>query len=234
MATKAKAKEKAGTVSEVLAELAPPAPEAGQEAPNPEGAAVLALDLAEEVSGGPEAKTPASEEAPRAEEPPAPAPASARGPGRPKGSKTRKAPAPDKAAPPASKAELRARIAELEAKAAGNAPTLEETAATLRPVLTLTFTSLFNLLAGFRGPHWAVDPSEALALGEAWAPVVAPYMDEMGQHLPLVSAVVVTASVVMPKLAADRESRMQPVEIAPVVSPTFRPEEVTAAPGDNL
>jgi hypothetical protein len=109
----------------------------------------------------------------------------------------------------------------------------------------------FDYLAARRGPHWALEeqdgekPGEAEALAKAWTPVVNHYAPILfKQYTELGAAVIVTVSVVGPRLAtdramaedaeqADREAREEaqtgtPVEDNPTIA------EATEEPTDDL
>lgn len=87
--------------------------------------------------------------------------------------------------------------------------------ATLEAPLAATFGVIFDLLASFRGPHWALADEQKEQLGKCWAPVAAEHVPDLGAHAPLVSAVFVTAAVVLPRIKQDREPTPSPSPSTP-------------------
>jgi hypothetical protein len=106
-----------------------------------------------------------------------------RGRGRPRKDGT--SPQPGTAPKTTRKAELAAELervtAELEAERARNDG---EKIAELSKLVTMAATMGFGAAAAQRGPHWALKPSEAQAIGETGAVVLAPYADKAQKHMP--------------------------------------------------
>jgi hypothetical protein len=72
----------------------------------------------------------------------------------------------------------------------------------LKPALEATF----GMVAVERGEHWELDEEEAEKLAEGWCPVInhyAPYF--LRQYTEVGAAVIITFTVVGPRLAEDRE-----------------------------
>lgn len=73
---------------------------------------------------------------------------------------------------------------------------------TLEPALKATF----NLAATNRGDHWELDDEEAEKLAEGWCPVINHYAPHfLRQYTELGAAVIVTYTVVGPRLAEDKK-----------------------------
>lgn len=89
-----------------------------------------------------------------------------------------------------------------EAQALADARTRED----LKHALGLTFGVTFDLIADARQcEFWRLAEPERDALGDAWATALAPYMGGLGKHMPMLSAVIVTAGVVIPRLKQDAQ-----------------------------
>lgn len=73
--------------------------------------------------------------------------------------------------------------------------------------LSVTFQAVGTILSAKRGPHWKLKTEECDALGAAWANVLAPYLSKYGKSVPLVGALVVTWSVVQPRVIEDQERK---------------------------
>lgn len=85
---------------------------------------------------------------------------------------------------------------------------LAQRAAELREPLRVTFDLAGKVMASYRKwPGWALEPSEANMLADAWAPCLAPYMSQIAGAMPWVTAVVITYGVVAPRLNAEAEAR---------------------------
>lgn len=138
-----------------------------------------------------------------------------RGPGRPRGSRNKRTDEPEPAPRTrGSKAELAARIAELERENAMLRPEGQQEVAKLAGALSMTFKMLSAALAKFRGPHWAFSDDESRDLGEAWAEPLAPYMAQSSEYLAFASAAAITYATVQPRLQRDRElAGAEPVTI---------------------
>jgi hypothetical protein len=115
-----------------------------------------------------------------------------------------------------TKAELEAEVARLESEAArvqaeraAQAPDL--IAAMKRP-LTLSFTSLFNVIATWRGDHWKRPAAEMEMLGEAWAPCVGPLLANHPNAVLWASAIAVTYSVAYPALQVEQQIKARQLE----------------------
>jgi len=93
------------------------------------------------------------------------------------------------------------RAPEPEPSPAGPSP---ETLAGCEQALTLTVRVGMALIARVRGPHWAVEEDEARAVAQAWTQALAPYLDRVGRAMPWLAAIVITAGVVLPRIAQDR------------------------------
>lgn len=120
----------------------------------------------------------------------------------------------------ASRRELAARVAELEglvestpapaggaSSPADSAPalSLEDAAKIAGDSLAETLRVASGVARRMRGAHWELTDEERKALGDAWGPVLAPYLGNFARHLPLVAAVSLTASVVWPRIERDME-----------------------------
>jgi hypothetical protein len=110
-----------------------------------------------------------------------------------------------------TKAELEADVARLtadierrNAEATANAPDL---IAAMKHPLSLSFMSLFNVLATWRGDHWKKTKTEMDMLAEAWAPVAGPLLAKHPQTVLWASAIGVTYSVAYPSLQVEQQMR---------------------------
>lgn len=54
-----------------------------------------------------------------------------------------------------------------------------------------------------RGKHWTLEDSDAQSFGDAWSVVLAPYADKVAEHVPLITAVMVTAQIVGVRVMED-------------------------------
>lgn len=117
----------------------------------------------------------------------------------------------------ASRAELRARVKELQERPAppiaapDGAASIEPPAAALDPAelvapLGLTFSTVAALAATVYGPHWKLTDEETRALGMAWAPIAVRYAANAGAALPWALAWLTTAGVLAPKLQAHADA----------------------------
>jgi hypothetical protein len=79
--------------------------------------------------------------------------------------------------------------------------------------LTTTFDIAGKVLAKKRGAHWLLDKEETEALGQVWTAALAPYLPKIGAAVPWATALVVTATMILPRLEADRAlAQSQPAE----------------------
>jgi hypothetical protein len=127
-----------------------------------------------------------------------------RGPGRPPAEKWS-----DRKLSKASRAELRARVKDLQERAPAPAPSTSADPAELPPApvdpgelvapLALTFATLGTLAAAAYGEHWKLTDDEATTLGTAWAPLAARYADRAGAAMPWGLALLTTAGILAPK-----------------------------------
>jgi len=62
-------------------------------------------------------------------------------------------------------------------------------------------------MAAWRGPHWRFTDSEAQPIGDAWAPILAPYAEKLNVALPWSIALLVTWRALRPRLQKDPELR---------------------------
>jgi len=99
----------------------------------------------------------------------------------------------------------------------------------LAGVLALTFGMAAGVAATRYGPHWELREDEGARLGDAWAPVLAPYLGGMGKAAPWVTAVIVTAGVVAPRVVVQLSSSDEPTP-RPIEAPT--PAAPAPSPGD--
>lgn len=100
-----------------------------------------------------------------------------------------------------SLADVRAKLAEVEAR--NNTGAIEA----LAEALKLGAHMATDYLAATRGKHWDLTEQEAQSLGNAWAVCLAPYASTVGQGVPWVMAIGVTWSIVGVRLAQDRRVR---------------------------
>lgn len=70
--------------------------------------------------------------------------------------------------------------------------------------LAMTFAAVGAILADRRGEHWRMKDEECQTLAGPWAAVLAPYLPRVGAAMPLVSALVITWTVVQPRITEDR------------------------------
>jgi hypothetical protein len=74
----------------------------------------------------------------------------------------------------------------------------------LRNALDLTFRVGFEMVADWRGDgRWVLTAPECGSMSEAWAMALQPYMGGVAKHMPMLSAVIVTAGVLIPRLRSD-------------------------------
>lgn len=78
------------------------------------------------------------------------------------------------------------------------------------------FSVVGNVLAMSRGEHWRFSDAETRALGDAWAPALAPYMGGTGKYMPFVLAGVTTVGVVLPRIQADNARALPSPTVAVV------------------
>jgi hypothetical protein len=107
-------------------------------------------------------------------------------------------------------------------------PMTPEARAKAAKALTLGFLAAFNLAARARGEHWKLDTVEASELGGAWAEALEPWLPAIAGAAPWAAAIVVTYTVVEPRLTRDSE-----IAEARKVSETQEAEQVTIARGNN-
>lgn len=180
---------------------------------------VVAADAALDAALPPEVPDAPTPNAGEAAPAPAPTPSAEpvkRGPGRPPADKWS-----DRKLSKASRAELRARVKDLQERTAA-APPADVAAssgsietpppapmdpAELVAPLGLTFSTLGTLAASVYGAHWKLTDDEARALGMAWAPLAVRYASHAGAALPWGLALLTTAGVLAPKLAAHAEAQ---------------------------
>lgn len=123
--------------------------------------------------------------------------------------------APSVAAPAraGSRAALAAQLTEKEQEIAGMKERLEALEARsntqaveqLGAIIATGVSVSSQFLAEKRGPHWLFDhETEATPIGQAWAPVLAPYADKIVEYAPWILACVTTWGIVKPKLDIDR------------------------------
>jgi hypothetical protein len=115
-----------------------------------------------------------------------------------------------------TKAELESEVARLtadaeRAKAERVAQSPDLIAAMKRP-LTLSFTSLFNVIATWRGEPWKRPAAEMEMLGEAWAPCVGPLLANHPNAVLWASAIAVTYSVAYPALQVEQQIKARQLE----------------------
>lgn len=111
-------------------------------------------------------------------------------------------------------------------------PTPEDMAA-VGAALALGFQTIAKLVAGRRGKHWELTAGEAGQLGAAWAEAARPWLGKVGPAVPWVTAALVTAGVVAPRLIADGEATPDnPPAPVPEASPAPAPAPPARA-GDS-
>lgn len=141
-----------------------------------------------------------------------------------------------------TKAELEAELRELRRRAgddpdagdAGDAGASSTAAADEAATVQVTqgalfeaFRALGGAVASFaRGPWWELTDEEAGRLASAWAPVLAPKIQEHAEKVPLMLAVVITASIARPRIERELARRRAP-ELAAAVA-----VDVTGTPAD--
>lgn len=81
-----------------------------------------------------------------------------------------------------------------------------------RQALTTTFAIASKVAAKHRGEHWLLEDEEAESLGQVWTSALAPYLPKIGAAVPWATALIVTATMVMPRVERDRELRSPPVD----------------------
>lgn len=82
--------------------------------------------------------------------------------------------------------------------------------------LAISFRAVGALLASKRGEHWRLKDEECDTIGAAWATVLAPYLPRVGAAMPLVSAAVITWTVVQPRIEEDgRQAAKRKLEAGP-------------------
>lgn len=97
----------------------------------------------------------------------------------------------------------------------------------LRTALDLTFRVGFDMLADWRkDPRWALNPDECGAMSEAWSVALLPYMGTVGKHMPMLSALIVTAGVVIPRLTSD-DAKQKLSEATPATGEVVQIERPT-------
>jgi hypothetical protein len=62
-----------------------------------------------------------------------------------------------------------------------------------------------DIMASMRGPHWRFTDAEAQPVGDAWAPILAPYADKLTTVMPWGIAITVTWRALRPRLQRDSE-----------------------------
>lgn len=175
--------------------------------PTPKASTLAALEAASETDAAvdPDAaldKLTAAAPEPDQEEPP-----KRRGPGRPKGSKTRNRSSDGtRRRRGKTKSELQAENDELRAKVDALGPDPAETEAKLARGMAGTVSLVGEMLAESGAPAWRFTDDQANALGQIWAPILAPYMATIGAAAPITIAVVQTAVVLLPNYRAHREA----------------------------
>jgi len=60
-----------------------------------------------------------------------------------------------------------------------------------------------RIVASRRGKHWNLSDKEQKEIGNAWAPVLAPYMADLAAYIPLAAAAAVTYNVLESRIAVD-------------------------------
>jgi hypothetical protein len=85
--------------------------------------------------------------------------------------------------------------------------------------LSTTFHAVGSLVSARRGQHWELSREECDTVGAAWAAALAPYLPKIGAAVPWVSAVIITWTVVGPRVETDirlaRERAMSKKDGAP-------------------
>jgi hypothetical protein len=147
------------------------------------------------------------------------------GPGAPPGPEPGPEPRRRRGRPPGSRTRQRALSPGAPEDATGPAPASSgprpEDVEAVSKALALGFSIASGMAAAKRGPHWHLSPEEADALGTAWGTALAPYLGAMAKHVPWVTALVLTAGMVTPRLQEDarlaeserRANRNPPVEL---------------------
>jgi hypothetical protein len=70
--------------------------------------------------------------------------------------------------------------------------------------LTTTFTIASKVAAKQRGEHWLLSDEEAESLGQVWTAALAPYLPKIGAAVPWATALIVTATMVLPRVEQDK------------------------------
>ena len=70
--------------------------------------------------------------------------------------------------------------------------------------LAFTFTVVGKVVAKRRGAHWELDKEEAATLGHLWTLALAPYLPKIGAAVPWATALVVTGTMIVPRIEEDR------------------------------
>lgn len=79
-------------------------------------------------------------------------------------------------------------------------------------------------LAALRfGEHWKLEDDETAKLGNAWAPVLAPYLGGMGAAAPWVTAALVTAGIGAPRVMRSLQAPEPSVTVPPIDPPAATP-----------
>lgn len=137
-----------------------------------------------------------------------------------------------------TKAQMEAeRAASSEAATAAATAEAAQNKAHLAKALGLGFDAVGRILAASRGAHWQLREEETTQLGGAWAEALAPYMGAIGQHTPLIAAVLVTVGVAAPRVLEERRRLAPPVipvtgivaDVQPAPAPSIPPAEATTA-----
>lgn len=114
-----------------------------------------------------------------------------------------------------TKADLQAMLDNAEARASalqgqlvGLQRTVNDSAVTeLSGHLAAAITLAGEVMGVWRGPHWRFTDLEAQPVGDAWAPILAPYASKFNVALPWGVALMVTWRVLRPRLQKDAELR---------------------------
>lgn len=94
--------------------------------------------------------------------------------------------------------------------------TTQEDIARCEMALTTTFDILGKVIASRRGGHWQLSSEETASLGKAWTAALVPYLPKIGAAVPWASAIVVTFTVVAPRVEVDRQLKEAEHTGAPV------------------
>jgi hypothetical protein len=71
--------------------------------------------------------------------------------------------------------------------------------------IATTFLVSSKVAAKHRGEHWLLSDEEAESLGQVWTAALAPYLPQIGAAVPWATALIITATMVMPRVDKDRE-----------------------------